>query len=755
MYDLNENRNQRILVIDDNESIHEDFRKILVGHSSNSRIDDSYAALFGVQPNREENTLAFEVDTASQGKDGLEKVRQSLQNNRPYAMAFVDIRMPPGWDGVETVKHLWEADPHLLIVICTAHNDYNWNEMSRELGSMDRWLILKKPFDSIEVRQLAASLTEKWDLARKAELKLSGLQTTVSQTNRKLEAFRKAVDSAGIVAVLDLQGTILEANENFCQISGYSHEELIGRNHNLVLSDHHPPEFFAELYVTVKQNKIWRGEICNRAKDGSLYWVDTTIVPMLDQEDETDSYFTLQIEISERKRLMGQLKTQAYHDELTGLPNRAAILDEIQKAIECCHEQNFAVLFLDFDRFKLINDSLGHDMGDELLKQIAQRLCATLRTTDQIKPARLGGDEFVIILNDLKKISDATLVATRLQDIFSQSYQLGSHKVYSSASIGIVTSDYQYQSALEILRDADLAMYKAKATGQGEYVVFDQTMRKQVQERLQMEGDLRNAILGNEFTLFYQPIISLVSGIVEGVEALIRWEHPEHGLVSPDEFIPIAEETGLINEIGKWSLEEACRQFALWELSCGDQAPSFIHVNISRKQLLDPELIPLVEKVIYRHSLSPETLHLEVTESLIMEDHVLIIDTLRKLRTIGVKIDMDDFGTGYSSLACLHEFPLDVLKIDRSLIRNVKQVRDYAALLQAVMALADNLDLRVVAEGIEDQEQLVLLQALGCEYGQGYLFSRPRPADEVQRYFGQHPDWNWQSVVLPPPASRY
>lgn len=740
MYELTETRNRHILVIDDNEDIQDDFRKILAGSANNSAVKNSYAAFFGAESTAT-NELSFEVDCASQGQEGLEKVRKSIQDDRPYAMAFVDIRMPPGWDGIETIGHLWEADPDLLIVICTAYNDYNWSEMSQQLGCMDRWLILKKPFDNVEVRQLASSLTEKWDLARKANLKLNELQKTVGAKNRELAAFRKAVDSAGIVAMIDLQGTILEANDNFCSVSGYSHDELVGQNHNIVLSEHHPIEFFEELYATVEQNKIWRGEICNRAKDGSLYWVDTTIVPMLDENETTVSYFTLRIEISDRKRLMGQLHTQAYNDSLTGLPNRASILDSIQNAIDRGEDHHFALLFLDFDRFKLINDSLGHDMGDELLKEIAHRLRTTLRGTDHVKPARLGGDEFVVLLNGLTQLSDATVVAERLLEIFSNSYQLGTHTVYSSASIGVVTNEFHYKTASDMVRDADLAMYKAKASGQGSYMVFDKTMRQKAQHRLHLEGDLRKAISRDEFSLYYQPIVSLESGKLQGVEALIRWFHPQRGLIPPDDFIPVAEETGLISPIGKWVLDEACRQFTEWQLAYGSDAPSFLHVNVSRRQLLDPNLTKLVEQAIEKHAIPPECLHLEVTESMMMRDQKTIIDILKKLRNIGAKVDMDDFGTGHSSLSCLHEFPLDVLKIDRSFVMNVKHVRDYAALLQAILALADNLNLQVVAEGIEDAEQLTILQALGCEYGQGFLFSKPIAAEEIQGLFGSKINW--------------
>jgi len=747
MYEINETRNRRILVIDDNEAIHEDFRKVLAGRVFNATASNSYTAFFG-EESADKAELSFEVDSASQGQEGLEKVRKSIQDDRRYAMAFVDIRMPPGWDGIETVGHLWEADPDLLIVICTAYNEYNWTEMSQRLGCMDRWLILKKPFDNVEVRQLASSLTEKWDLARKAELKLNELKQTIGTTNRRLEAFRKAVDAAGIVALIDLQGTILEVNENFCSVSGYTRDELVGQNHEIVLPEHHQAEFFEELYATAKQNKIWRGEICNRAKDGTSYWVDTTIVPMLDENDATASYFTLRIEISDRKRLMGQLHSQAYNDSLTGLPNRAAILDSIQDSIKLGDAHHFALLFLDFDNFKLINDSLGHDMGDELLKAIADRLRNTLRETDQIKPARLGGDEFVVLLNGLAKLADATVVAERLLEVFSKSYQLGPHTVYSTASIGLVTNAYQYQTASDMLRDADLAMYKAKAAGHGSYLIFDQTMREQAQYQLQLESDLRKAICQNEFSLLYQPIVALESGTLEGVEALIRWQHPERGLISPDDFIPVAEETGLISDIGKWCLNESCRQFAEWRDKFDSNAPAFLHVNVSRRQLLEPNLTKFVQEVINKHAIPPERLHLEVTESLMMQDQKTIIAILKELRKLGIRVDMHDFGTGHSSVSSLHEFPLDLPKIDHSFVMNAKHVKDYAALLQATLTREDNIHLQVVAEGSIDSEQLILLQALGCKYEQGYLFDKPSSVEEIQCLFGTKFNWAQNQIEL-------
>jgi len=615
MHEMSTPSNRRILVIDDNEAIHADFQKILAGSASSSALSDSHAAFFG-QTLDNANNLTFEIDSALQGQEGLEKVSQSIQDNQPYALAFVDIRMPPGWDGIETIGRIWKVDPDLLIVICTAYNDYNWNEMARKLGNMDQWLILRKPFDNVEVSQLAASLTEKWDLARKADLKLSEMQRIAETTNTRL-------------------------------------------------------------------------------------------------------------------------KEMAYSDALTRLPNRASILNSIQHSIDHVDDNNFALLFLDFDRFKQVNDSLGHDVGDDLLKQIASRLRKTLRVTDKIVSARLGGDEFVVLLSECSGEAEAIAVAERLLKVLSQCYILGAHTIYSTASIGIVTSEYGYESSLQILRDADLAMYEAKAAGKGCYAVFDQAVREREQARHRTEGELRKAVSRDEFVVAYQPIVSLETGELEGFEALVRWMHPRRGLVSPDEFVPIAEESGLIVTIGIWVLDEACRQLALWRQVLGDDAPRCIHVNISRRQLVLPNLVKVVKKTLKSHGVTPESLHLEVTENNLMQDSTGIISALTELRQFGVKIDMDDFGTGYSSLSCLHEFPIDVLKIDRSFIANVQRVSNYAALLQSMLTLAENLGMQVVTEGIENAEQLAILQAMGCEFGQGYFFAKPMFADEAEEYIAK------------------
>jgi predicted signal transduction protein with EAL and GGDEF domain len=343
----------------------------------------------------------------------------------------------------------------------------------------------------------------------------------------------------------------------------------------------------------------------------------------------------------------------------------------------------------------------------------------------------LGGDEFVVLLDSLATPQDATVVANRLLEALAQPYQLGGHKVYSTASIGIVTSEMPADSADDLLRDADTAMYEAKLAGKGRFVVFDIAMRERVVNRLNLEHDLRQALGSGQLFLMYQPIVSLQTGELESLEALVRWQHPQRGLIAPGEFIPIAEDTGLILPIGAWVLREACRQFARWRANLGAAAPHSISVNLSRNQLLLPDLPKTIGGILEEYGVPPECLHLEITESAVMKDAAAAVKMLHAVKALGVKLDMDDFGTGYSSLACLHQFPLDVLKIDRSFVMNIDRGRDFAALAHAVTQLARNLNISVVAEGIETAAQALMLQSLECEFGQGYHFSKPLLADHI------------------------
>ncbi len=449
--------------------------------------------------------------------------------------------------------------------------------------------------------------------------------------------------------------------------------------------------------------------------------------------------------VLERQRMLGELTTAARLDKLTGLTNRALLNERLAAALERAAvdpNEGFTLMFLDFDRFKLINDSLGHDVGDLLLQAIAGRLRKNVRSTDSTSRdaagntvARLGGDEFVIILHAVNDAATATTIADRLLGVLEAPYQLGEHTVRSSASIGVVYSRDGYTTPDAILRDADIAMYEAKARGKACHVAFTTGMRDAVRARIDTENDLRDALGTPQLHLIYQPIVSLENRVISGVEALARWEHPVRGPISPSTFIPIAEETGLIVPLSAQFLQEACRTFMDWQRAAGPRAPTHMSVNLSRCQLSDTRLVERTLQVLQDTGMQPQQLQLEVTESQIMQQRSVALGLLAELRAQGVRLAMDDFGTGYSSLSCLQEFPLDVLKVDRSFVVNAVKGRDFAALLHAVVTLADNLGLKVVAEGIETEEQLVLLQALGCAYGQGFLLARPMASRDLVPLF--------------------
>ena len=461
-------------------------------------------------------------------------------------------------------------------------------------------------------------------------------------------------------------------------------------------------------------------------------------------------------EVAQRLGAEARARHDAMHDSLTGLSNRPVLRDRIERCLHRTKREKgflFALLFLDFDRFKIINDSLGHEVGDQLLISIADRLKGNLRVGDTASRAeqgpdpendnlsvRLGGDEFVILLEGIKNVADATLVADRLQKSLEAPHKIGGHEVTSTASIGIVTSDLGYSSADEMLRDADTAMYRAKAAGRARHKLFDRAMHDEAVVRLELESDLRHALRREQFRLVYQPIIDLRTGLAVGFEALIRWDHPQRGVISPVDFIPVAEETGLIVPIGDWVLLEACQQLKQWQHQFSSNPPLSMNVNISKRQLTQSELIETIEHVLTTTRIEPRTLNLEITETAIMDSLDEFKPVLQPLRACGVFLCIDDFGTGHSSLSCLHEFPIDVLKIDRAFLDNMKEDREYVAVTRAIVTLAQNLGMGVVAEGVETLQQVAMLQALETDYAQGYYFARPlRPDDAAAFLQNQRP----------------
>jgi diguanylate cyclase (GGDEF)-like protein len=444
----------------------------------------------------------------------------------------------------------------------------------------------------------------------------------------------------------------------------------------------------------------------------------------------------LEKEVAERKQVEEQLLHNAFHDWLTGLANRALFMDHLKLALGRAERQEsyqFAVLFLDLDRFKVVNDSLGHLTGDQLIIETARRLSTAVRPGDTV--SRLGGDEFTVLLDGIRDESEARAVAERLQRELAAPFNLGGHEVFTTVSIGVAIGARDYIRPEDILRDADTAMYRAKQLGKARYEMFDEAMHTRAMDRLGLERDLRRAVEREELFLQYQPIVSLGTGSLRGFEALVRWRHPERGIIPPAEFIPIAEETGLIIQIGKWVLTEACRQMSRWQKLSPRSEPLQISVNLSCKQFLQANLLEQIHEVLRETGLDARSLKLEITESVVMENIETATCMLERLRADGVELSIDDFGTGYSSLSYLQRFPVSTLKIDRSFVSRITESAGSAEIIRAIMHLGQTLGMNVVAEGVETEEQGAQLRALGCEFGQGYYFARPMDEEIVEALF--------------------
>ncbi|HYT08274.1 MAG TPA: EAL domain-containing protein [Rugosimonospora sp.] len=478
-------------------------------------------------------------------------------------------------------------------------------------------------------------------------------------------------------------------------------------------------------------------------KDGGFRWMLSRGLAVQDRTGKPLRMAGSQTDITERK----------VSDPLTALPNRLLFIDRLGRLIKHSKRRKdhlFAVLFLDLDGFKMINDSLGHLVGDQLLVGVAMRLEKCLRSSDTVARlgetftvARLGGDEFTILLDDLKEPADANRTADRLMKALAPPFLLAGKEVFTSISIGITLSNTAYEQPEDMLRDADTAMYRAKSLGKARYEVFDADMRASVMARLQLETDLRRALERNEFRNFYQPIVSLESGRIVGFEALMRWQHPTRGMIAPEEFIFVAEETGLIREIGWWSLREACQQMSNWRAGSKGYAGLTMSVNLSAKQLLQPHLVEDMDKLLRETALPSEALKLEITESAVMADPAAAVEMLQRIKSLGIRLAIDDFGTGYSSLSYLHRFPLDTLKIDRSFISGNGAGEGGIEIARTIMPMAKNLRLDVVAEGVETIEQVTLLKKLQCKYAQGYYFSKPLAPEEIAPLL-EDPSWEMQ-----------
>jgi diguanylate cyclase (GGDEF)-like protein/PAS domain S-box-containing protein len=538
--------------------------------------------------------------------------------------------------------------------------------------------------------------------------------------------------SAEGICITDAARRIVSVNPALQAITGYAADEIIGQTPRVFSSGRHDADFYREMWARINERGVWRGEIWNRRKSGEIYPEWLTVTAVKDAAGAVINYIGSFFDISDRKRAEEDIRFLAHHDPLTKLPNRTLLDDRIRQAIAKSrrNRDHTAVLFLDLDRFKLVNDTLGHDVGDRLLERVAERLRSVLRETETV--ARLGGDEFIIVVPELADIDRVGLIAQKVIDVVSQPQEVDGRQLHVTPSIGISVYPDDGDDAQTLLRSADTAMYHAKECGRNNYQFFTAAMNKAVHERVAIEEDLRGALGRGELLLHYQPQVDSRSGEIHGMEALVRWQHPERGLVAPDRFIPIAEETGLIVGIGEWVLREACRQAKRWH-DAGHTSLR-IGVNLSARQFQQSDLQQQIARALSDSGLDPAALELELTESMLMADPQAATELLQRLAELGIQLAIDDFGTGYSSLAYLKRFPVARLKIDRSFVRDISTDPNDAAIVRAVVAMADSLRMAVIAEGVETAEQLRFLERHGCYEVQGYFFSRPAAAESFSNF---------------------
>ena len=574
-----------------------------------------------------------------------------------------------------------------------------------------------------EVSKLVAALEER------VMQRTSELSEAVKHLNLQAAALEAA---ANAIVITDFHGTIMWVNRAFTTMTGYSKEEILGKNPRILKSGEQPESYYKELWSTISSGKVWKGEIVNRRKDGTTYAEEMTItsVSLEDIGNPTNTYFiAIKQDITQRKAAEKQVQFLAYYDALTGLPNRTLLQDRLTKALASARRRKdkVALLFLDLDGFKDINDSLGHSVGDLVLKEVAERLKKWAREQDTV--ARVGGDEFLVVLTAVKDVADAAVAAERLMDAIIAKFVVQGHSLGISCSVGISIFAEHGRDGETLIKNADAAMYCAKESGRNNFRFFTKDMNAKAVERLTLENSLRLALDKKELFLVYQPQMEIATGRITGLEALLRWQHPELGLVPPDNFIRIAENSGLIMPIGEWVLRTACSQARKWQDEGLLAVP--VAVNVSAVQFRQAGFGELIRRVLHETGLAPQYLELELTESLLLSNADVMFSVLQELKAMGLKLAIDDFGTGYSSLSYLKQFPVGKLKIDRSFIRDIAVNPDDAAITTAIISLAKSLNLKVIAEGAEDEAQMTFLRAHQCDEIQGYYFSKPLAVDKV------------------------
>jgi diguanylate cyclase (GGDEF)-like protein/PAS domain S-box-containing protein len=544
--------------------------------------------------------------------------------------------------------------------------------------------------------------------------------------------------SSSMVVITDTQGGIEYCNPAFCRITGYAESEVVGQKASILKSGFTDPSVYQDLWTTLARGDAWQGEFLDRKKNGDLYWCMEYIAPMLNEQGAVTHYVAVAHDVTDLKNSEETVRRLAFYDPLTELPNRALFRERLEQAVRHANRTGlrFALMYLDLDRFKNINDTLGHVFGDKLLITVGQRLRQCVREEDTV--ARLGGDEFAIVLNELYQPEGAGRVADSIVQIMNQPFELESHHLFVTFSIGITLYPDDHDDVDQLIKMADTAMYNAKEMGRNQYAYYNEISNAMTMERLSLETGLRFAVERGELQVYYQPKFELDRERCVGLEALVRWQHPSFGILSPERFIALAEETGLIVTIGEWVLREVCRQIKQWQ-AIGIDLP--VAVNLSAWQFREKNLLAVIDRILAETEVAPDRLEIEITESTAMNNPEQAASILQQMKNRGLTLSIDDFGTGYSSLSYLKRFPVDTLKIDRSFVRDIHASHDDASIVCAIIALAHGLGLTVIAEGVETRDQVEFLKAQRCDQMQGYYFSHPVPADELVRQLRDWPEF--------------
>ncbi|HRD85876.1 MAG TPA: EAL domain-containing protein, partial [Rubrivivax sp.] len=542
--------------------------------------------------------------------------------------------------------------------------------------------------------------------------------------------------AASGIMITDAQGRIEYVNPRFTELTGFELDEVRGQTPRFLKSGETPVAVYDAMWRSLRSGQSWRGELVNRRRNGSLFWCSQTLASVLDGDGRATECVAVMEDVTERKEAEATIHRLAYYDALTDLPNRRMFMERAVQDVRHAREQGLALAacYLDLDGFKNVNDTLGHQVGDVLLAEVARRIRGCLSARDFL--GRLGGDEFALLLHDAGSPDAVLGTGRRIIELLEEVFVIDDNEIFISTSIGVAMYPDDGQDVADLLRKADMALYEAKEMGKRKVMPFTAQLEAQRQGRARLEQALRDAVPRQELRLVYQPKVDMASNAVIGCEALLRWQHPELGLLSPDRFVPLAEETRLIVPMGRWILQEACRQIRRWNEAGLDGVN--VAVNISPVQFRAPELAADIERIVRESGIRPSQLEIEITESGLMEDPAGVAAILVRLRAIGLTIAIDDFGTGYSSLAYLKSFPVGVLKVDRSFVRDLERDVNDRGIAEAVISMARVLRVKVVAEGVETRGQLNILQGMGCQYGQGYFFSRPLAAADFERYWWRH-----------------